>query len=52
MAIYRRGYERYEGELSGHLARLLVLPKFAAQRILAQRLVTMVLVTAMFWPLE
>lgn len=51
MAIYRRGYKRYDGELTGHLARLLVLPKFAAQRILAQRLVTMVLVTAMFFPL-
>lgn len=51
MAIYRRGYERYEGELTGHIARLLVLPKFAAQRILAQRLVTTILVTAMFWPL-
>ncbi len=51
MAIYRRGYERYEGELTGHIARLLVLPRFAARRILAQRLVTMLLVTAMFWPL-
>ena len=51
MAIYRRGYVRYEGELTGHASRLLVLPKFAAQQILAQRIVTMVLVAAMFWPL-
>ena len=50
MAIYRRGYLRYEGELTGHLARLLVLPKFASQEILKQRIVTMILAVAMFWP--
>ncbi len=51
MAVYRRGYVRYDGELTGHLARLLVLPKFAGQEILKQRVVTIVLVFAMFWPL-
>jgi len=50
MAIYRRGYLRYEGERTGHLARLLVLPKYAGREILKQRLVTLVLAVAMFWP--
>lgn len=51
MAVYRRGYLRYEGERTGRLDRLLVLPRFAGQQILSQRLVTMVLVASMFWPL-
>jgi len=51
MAVYRRGYVRYEGELTGRMARLLVLPRFAGQEILKQRIVTLVLVLAMFWPL-
>jgi len=50
MAIYRRGYQRYDGVLTGRLARLLVLPKFAWQRLLEQRLVVVILVIAMFWP--
>ena len=51
MAVYRRGYVRYDGELTGYLARLLVLPRFAAQQVLKHRIVTIVLVLAMFWPL-
>jgi ABC-2 type transport system permease protein len=51
MAVYRRGYTRYEGELTRQLDRLLVLPRFAGQQILSQRLVTTVLVASMFWPL-
>ncbi len=51
MAIYRHGYTRYDGELTSHLARLLVLPKFAWQQLMGQRLVTSILVAAMFWPI-
>lgn len=51
MAIYKRGYVRYDGELTGRVTRLLVLPRFAWQQILSQRIVTMVLVVAMFFPL-
>ena len=51
MAVYRRGYVRYDGERMGYLARLLVLPRFAGQQILKQRIVTIVLVLATFWPL-
>ena len=51
MAVYRRGYVRYDGPLNGHWQRLLVLPRFASQEILKQRIVNTVLVAAMFWPL-
>lgn len=51
MAVYRRGYVRYEGPLTGYWTRLLVLPKFASRQIIGQRLVTTILVAAMFWPL-
>jgi ABC-2 type transport system permease protein len=51
MAIYRQGYTRYQGALTGRATRLLVLPKFATQQVLGTRLITSVLVAAMFWPL-
>lgn len=51
MAVYRQGYTRYDGELTDRWARLMVLPKFAWQQLLKQRLITIVLVAAMFWPL-
>ena len=51
MTIYRQGYTRYDGELTSRLTRLLVLPKFAWQQLMGQRLVTSILVAAMFWPL-
>jgi|SRR5688572_15249388 len=51
MAVYKRGYQRYRGPLTGDLARLLVLPRFAWKRLLEQRLVVIVMVIAMFWPL-
>ena len=51
MAVYRQGYQRYDGPLTGHLARLMVLPRFAWQQLLSQRLMIVVLVMAMFWPL-
>ena len=50
MAVYRRGYQRYRGDLTGRWARLLVLPRFAWQRLLQQRLVVIILVVSLFWP--
>lgn len=51
MAVYRQTFTRYQGELTGRWTRLLVLPRFAWQQLLKQRLVTMMLVMAMFFPL-
>ena len=51
MAVYRRGYNRYQGSLTGRLSRLLVLPKYSWHRVLQQRLVVILLVMAMFYPL-
>jgi ABC-2 type transport system permease protein len=51
MAVYKRGYQRYQGPLSAHWSRLFVLPRFAWQRLMQQRLVVILFVIAMFWPL-
>jgi ABC-2 type transport system permease protein len=51
MAVYRRGYQRYQGPLTGRLHRLMVMPRFAWERLLQQRLVVIVMVISMFWPL-
>jgi ABC-2 type transport system permease protein len=51
MAVYRRGYQRYQGPLSARWSRLFVLPRFAWQRLMQQRLVVIIFVMAMFWPL-
>ncbi|MBK9166426.1 MAG: hypothetical protein IPM24_03060 [Bryobacterales bacterium] len=51
MAVYKRGYTRYQGALTGHWARFFVLPRFAWRRLLEQRLVVILLVAATFWPL-
>lgn len=51
MAVYKRGYERYQGRLTGHVSRLLVVPRFAWQRMMQQRHVVALLIAAMFWPL-
>jgi len=50
MAVYRRGYQRYQGPLSSRGSRLLVLPKFAWERLMQTRLVVIIFVLAMFWP--
>src|SRR5437879_697051 len=50
MAVYRRGYHRYQGPLTRRWNRLLVLPRFAWARPLGQRLVVMLCVVSMFWP--
>src|ERR1035437_7861265 len=51
MAIYKRGYERYQGPLTGHWTRMLVLPRFAWQRLFQQRLVVILLMASLIWPL-
>src|SRR6185503_19871749 len=51
MAIYKRGYQRYQGELTSQWSRWFVLPRFAWQRLMQQRLVTIIFVIATFWPL-
>lgn len=51
MAIYKRGYERYQGPLTGHWTRMLVLPRFAWRRLFQQRLVVILLVASLIWPL-
>ncbi len=50
MAVYRRGYQRYRGPITGHGARFMVLPRFAWRRLFQQRLVVLLSVVAMMWP--
>jgi ABC-2 type transport system permease protein len=51
MAVYKRGYERYSGERTGALARLLVLPRFAWAGLMEQRLLVIIFVVSLFWPI-
>jgi len=51
MAVHKRGYSRYRGHITGHWARLMVVPRFAWERLLAQRLVVICLLAALVWPL-
>ncbi len=51
MAVYRRGYHRYKGVTTGHWTRFMVLPRFAWHRLFQQRLVVLLTVVAMIWPL-
>jgi ABC-2 type transport system permease protein len=51
MAVYRRGYQRYQGPLKSHRARFMVLPHFAWRRLYQQRSVLMLTVVALIWPL-
>ena len=51
MAVFRRGYERYDGPLTGPATRFMVFPRFAWGKILGQRFVVILLVLSLFWPL-
>lgn len=51
MAVYRRGYQRYDGAITSHFARIMVMPRFSWERILGQRFVIILLVVSLFWPL-
>jgi len=51
MAVYRRGYHRYQGRITGRWARFMVLPRFSWRRLFRQRLVVLLSVVAVIWPL-
>jgi ABC-2 type transport system permease protein len=51
MAVYRRGYQRYQGPITSRRARVLVLPRFAWRRLFQQRLIALLLLVALIWPL-
>ncbi len=51
MAVYKRGYRRYEGPLTGRWARFLVLPRYAWRRLYQQRLVLLLTILAFVWPI-
>jgi len=50
MAVYKRGYQRYAGPLTGRWTRFLVLPRFAWRRLYQQRLVLLLTMLALVWP--
>ena len=51
MAVYKRGYQRYAGPLTGAWARFLVLPRYAWRRLYQQRLILLLTILAFVWPL-
>jgi ABC-2 type transport system permease protein len=51
MAVYKRGYQRYDGPTVSHWTRFMVLPRFAWSRMFQQRQVLLLMVIAMIWPL-
>lgn len=51
MAVYKRGYRRYQGPLTGRWTRFLVLPRYAWRRLYQQRLVVLLSMAALVWPI-
>jgi ABC-2 type transport system permease protein len=51
MAVYKRGYRRYQGPLTGRWARFMVLPRHSWRRLYSQRLVLLLTMLAFVWPL-
>jgi ABC-2 type transport system permease protein len=51
MAVYRRGYQRYQGPRTPHHARVLAFPHLAWKKLMEQRLVVIILILSLFWPL-
>jgi ABC-2 type transport system permease protein len=51
MAVYKRGYRRYDGPLTGQWTRFMVLPRYAWRRLYEQRLVILLTMAAFIWPL-
>ena len=51
MAVYKRGYQRYAGPLTGRWTRFMVLPRYAWRRLYQQRLVLLLTMAAFVWPL-
>src|SRR5919112_1758829 len=51
MAVYKRGYQRYAGPVTGRWTRFLVLPRYAWHRLYQQLLVLLLTMAAFIWPL-
>jgi ABC-2 type transport system permease protein len=51
VAVYKRGYRRYQGPLTGRWARFMVLPRHAWRRLYQQRLVVLLTMAALIWPI-
>ena len=51
MAVYKRGYQRYSGPLTGRWTRFMVLPRYAWGRLYQQRLVIGLTMLSFVWPL-
>src|SRR4026208_1180101 len=51
MAVYKRGYRRYTGPLTGRWTRFMVLPRYAWRKLYEQRLVLLLTMAAFVWPL-
>ncbi len=51
MAVYKRGYQRYRGPYTSHSSQVLAFPRYAWKRLMEQRLLVIVLVLSLFWPL-
>lgn len=51
MAVYKRGYQRYAGPLTGSWTRFMVLPRYAWGQLYQQRLVILLTMVALVWPL-
>jgi ABC-2 type transport system permease protein len=51
MAVYKRGYQRYQGPTGSRWDRFMVLPRFAWQRLFQQRLILLLIIISLIWPL-
>ena len=51
MAVYKRGYKRYEGSMTGRGSRLSILPRYGWHTLLQRRLMVSILILSLFWPL-
>jgi ABC-2 type transport system permease protein len=51
LAVYKRGYRRYAGPLTGRWTRFLVLPRYAWHNLYQQRLVLLLTMAACVWPI-
>ena len=50
MAVHKRGYQRYQGPLTGRWTRLAWLPRFSWQALMQERLISKIFMVALFWP--
>ena len=51
MAVYKRGYRRYDGPLTGRWAQFMVLPRYGWRKLYQQRLVILLTMAAFIWPI-